>query len=238
MKTKHNGLTLISLIAAIVGVIVSFSLLKEDVLSTAKTLFEYFPAKFGVQPAMTWDGAIYLGIFVSVMQVVSASVASRKELAKSILWTARFLFALSMPFDAWTDIVFRSGNFTGNAVVATVTTISFYTFGSELLFSLSCLIVLTSWRQGVRELMWFAALGIEGIKSISTEWRVIVRSAHNSEQKTIQSSDSSVQYPHQKSVSDLVPQSSFRRQTPTPRQTAFDYQEPTYHSVTYQEQKK
>jgi hypothetical protein len=195
MKTKHNGLTLISLIAAIAGVIVSFSLLKEDVLSTASTLFEYFPANFGVTPAMTWTGAIYLGVFVSVTQIVTASVASRKELSKTIRYTAGLLLMLSIPFDAWTDIVFRSGNFTGNPIVAIVTTVAFYTFGSELMQSLSWIIVLTSWRQGIRELMWFSAKGIEGIRSISTEWRVVIRNAYNSEQKSVQANNPNVSMP-------------------------------------------
>jgi len=251
MKTKHNGLTLISLIAAIAGVIVSFSLLKEDVLSTAKTLFEFFPTNFGVQPAMTWEGAIYLGIFVSVTQIVSASVASRKELAKTIRYTAGFLLALSIPFDAWTDIVFRSGNFTGNPVVATVTTIAFYTFGSELMQSLSWLIVLTSWRQGVREMMWFFAKGIEGIKSVAPEWFTIVRNVRSQEMREVQTKASVTSYPAQTyqqpaqarpqspqafnpSAYGMKSASQIARPAPKPvaRQGSFVSQEPSYHPLS------
>ena len=231
MKTKHNGLTLISLIAAIAGVIVSFSLLKEDVLSTAKTLFEYFPANFGVQPAMTWTGAIYLGIFVSVTQVVSASVASRKELSKAVRWTAGILLVLTIPFDAWTDIVFRSGNFTGDPLVAIVTTIAFYTFGSEIMQSLSWLIILTSWRQGVRELMWFAAKGIEGFKSIKTEWPTIRRNTRNQEMRDVERMSSTTPAPPSTVNPYLVPGSNIQRPATRPRPANPPYNEPTYHSV-------
>lgn len=247
MKTKHNGVMLVSVIAAIVGLVVSFSLLKEDVLSTAKTLFEYFPSKFGVTPAMSWEGAIHLGIFVSVAQVVTISAASRVDLAKAIRWSAGAVIGPAILFDAWTDIVFRSGDFTGNPVVATVTTIAFYTFGSEFLQSLSWIVVLTSWRQAVRELMHFTAKLFEGIRSIGSEWAVIVRNARSQEQRSIVRSNPNTTYnadvgqpTHYKTPTTPSQSATYPRVAPkTPTiQRGFpnfrspeDPPEPTYHPI-------
>lgn len=186
MSKRKNGMTLILLIAAVVGVITSFTLLKEDVLSTAKTLFEYFPSRYGVTPASTWEGAKFLGIFVTVTQIVAAGVAFRKELPVLIRLSAGFLLILSAPFDCWTDVVYRSGNFTGDTKVALITTIAFYTFGSEMMQSLSWLVIFMTWREGIREAMWVSARTWAGVSSIGTEWKSIRRISDNTEQKDIQ----------------------------------------------------
>lgn len=236
---KNNGLVLISLIAAIAGVVVSYSLLKEDVLSTAKTLFEYFPSKFGVTPASTWEGAIYLGIFVTVTQIVSATIAFQKKFNVWLRVAAGALLVFSIPFDAWTDIVFRSGNFTGDPIVATVTTIAFYTFGSEVMQSLSWIVVLTTWRIGVREGMWAFAKLVEGMKSIKSEWQTISRAARSKEQKDVSARNpeyndgNSYARPEKRYNAQSAAMTNLPHPTPRPVQAPHPTSNPTYHPVSF-----
>lgn len=185
MKNKIVGLSFISFIASIAGLVISFMLLKEDVTSTAHTLFEYFPMKYGVIPSSEWNGSIILGLFTSVLQIVSASVMFSKSFSPQNRWLAVIAFVASCGFDNWTDVVFRSGNLTGDVQVATVTTLAFYTVGSEVLQGFSWLIFFTSWRQGISDFMWGMARLQAGFGSISSEWSNFKRAAARKESKEI-----------------------------------------------------
>lgn len=177
------GLSLFSFLASIAGIVVSFMLLKEDVISTAHTIFEYFPSKFGVTPSTSWEGAIILGIFVSVLQIISASVAFSEKFPKTSRLMAGVVLISSGLFDNWTDVVFRSGNLTGNTRIATITTLAFYTFGSEIAQGLSWLVFVSLWRLAISDLMWGYAMFLSGISSISSEWNRFKRAAYNKESR-------------------------------------------------------
>lgn len=177
------GISLISFFASIAGIVVSFMLIKEDVTSTAHTLFEYFPLKFGVIPSATWTGAIILGVFTSILQVVAASVAFSKQFSTTNRILAFVAFLFSCYFDNWTDVVFRSGNLTGDVRIATVTTLAFYTFGSEVTQGLSWLVFASNWRSAISDIMWGWAKVQAGFSSISSEWKSFQRAANNKESK-------------------------------------------------------
>jgi hypothetical protein len=182
MKKLH-GFSLLSFIAALAGIVISFLLLKEDILSTAKTVFEYFPARYGVIPSATWEGAIVLGLFTSVLQVVSASVMFSDRFSNGVRWLAAASFATSCYFDNWTDIIFRSGNLTGDVTIATITTLAFYTFGSEITQGLSWLVATALWRPAISDLLMAIAKTVAGFKSIGSEWGRFQHAAMNQENK-------------------------------------------------------
>src|SRR5688572_4764136 len=180
MKNKFAGLALITFAFAVAGIVISSLTIKEDVISTAHTIFEYFPMKYGVTPATTWDGAVVLAVFTSVLQVVAASVAfSKFSLSNRVV--AGLALVLSLGFDNWTDVVFRSGNLTGNLQIAWVTTLAFYTAGSEIMQGLSWLVVLSTWRPAISDFMWGLSRFEAGISSISGEWSSFQRAARNKE---------------------------------------------------------
>lgn len=181
MNKKFYGVSLLSFLASLAGVVISFLLLKEDVISTAKTVFEYFPSRYGVTPSTSWDGAIILGVFISVLQVISASVAFSTKFSMPWRILAGTSLILSGWFDNWTDIVFRSGNLEGDVRIATITTLAFYTFGSEVTQSLSWLVLLSSWRTAVSDLLWGWAKAEAGLASIGSEWRHFKKAAYNKE---------------------------------------------------------
>lgn len=175
------GLALVSFLASLAGVIISTLLLKEDVTSTAHTVFEYFPLKFQVKPAETWEGAMILGYFTSVLQIVAASIMFSNYFSNRTRWSAAFAFVLSCFFDNWTDVVFRSGNLLGNIPVAIISTLSFYTVGSEVMSGFSWLVLFTFWRRAVSDLMWGLAMFNAGIRSIGSEWSRFVKAANTKE---------------------------------------------------------
>lgn len=184
MTTKKVvGLSVIGFFAAIAGVVVSTMLLREDVYSTAKTVFEYFPTKFGVTPSATWEGALVLGIFTSVLQIVAAYIVSSDKFSPTIRWIAAPILGASMWFDNWTDVIFRSGYGAGNTKVATVSTLAFYTFGSEVLNSFSLLVVFSIWRSAISDLMWGTARLFQGVGSIAEEWVRFLGAAKRAERK-------------------------------------------------------
>jgi len=183
MNKKFMGTSLISFVASIAGIVVSFMLLKEDVISTAHTIFEYFPSQFGVTPSTSWNGSIVLGVFVSVLQIVCASVAFSEKFPNASRVLSGFVLLLSGFFDNWTDVVFRSGNLTGNVKIATITTLAFYTFGSEISQGLSWLVFVNMWRPAISDAMWGWAKFTTGIGSISSEWNSFKRAAINKESK-------------------------------------------------------
>jgi len=171
MNNKFSGISLISFLSSIAGVAISFLLLKQDVISTAHTVFEYFPQQFGVTPSTTWDGAVVLGLFVSVLEIVSASVAFSKKYSTNWRIIAGISFVVSLYFDNWTDVIFRSGWGTGDMKVAQITTLMFYTFGSELTQTLSWMILMSLWRPAISDIMWGLVRFGAGISSINSEWK-------------------------------------------------------------------
>lgn len=180
-KNNITGLALVSLLFAIAGIVISTMTIKEDVTSTAKTIFEYFPSKYGVTPASTWAGAMTLGIFISVFQVVASSVAFSKNFHITNRIVATFALGISLVFDNWTDVVFRSGYLSGNTEIAWITTVAFYTLGSEIMQGLSWLVVFSTWRVAVSDFMWGLAKFNSGLSSIGSEWNSFKRAANNKE---------------------------------------------------------
>lgn len=122
-----------------------------------------------------------LGVFITVLQIVSASVAFAERF--SVPW--RVLAGVSLLasglFDNWTDIVFRSGNLTGDMKVAVITTLAFYTFGSEITQGLSWLVFMSSWRKAISDLMFGWASFIAGLDSIGGEWKRVSQDASKKE---------------------------------------------------------
>jgi len=170
------------LIAFLVGLSVALlgtALIKEDIASTAETLFVYFPIRFGVTPSVTRTGAVFLGVFTSLVQAIAIGVATSKNFTTSTRISAGVLFIIFLPFDNWTDIVHRSGYLSGNIWVAVATTIIFYTFGSEVASGLGWLAVALFFRPALSQLMLiFASVGAF-FKVLKTEWRNYTRVAAN-----------------------------------------------------------
>ena len=183
MNKKIVGLAFVSFLAAIAGIVISAFLIKEDVTSTAHTIFEYFPLKYGVIPSSTWEGAITLGIFITVFQVVASSVAMSDRFSMTSRGVGFMSFLAACAFDNWTDVVFRSGNLSGDLEVAIVTTLSFYTFGSEVLQGLSWLVFISTWRTALSDFMLGVARFQAGVNSIGAEWKRFQGAAHRKENK-------------------------------------------------------
>ena len=176
---RITGLAFISFVFSIAGIVISALLLKEDVISTAHTIFEYFPLRYGVTPSSTWEGALILGVFTSVLQVIAANVAFSRNFSKAARVVAFVSFVASCVFDNWTDVVFRSGNLQGDMRIAIVTTLAFYTLGSEVTQGLSWLVFASLWRAAISDLMWALAKTSAGFGSIQSEWRSISRATQN-----------------------------------------------------------
>ena len=172
---RITGLAFVAFVFAIAGVIISALLIKEDVVSTAHTIFEFFPERYGVTPSSTWEGAIILGVFTSILQVVSASVAGSKSFSASSRGVAFLSFVSACVFDNWTDVVFRSGNLSGDVRIATITTLAFYTFGSEVTQGLSWLVITGFWRAAISDAMRLSANFSVGMSTISSEWKSVKR---------------------------------------------------------------
>lgn len=237
MNKKLMGLSLFSFLASIAGIAVSLMLLKEDVVSTAHTIFEYFPNTFGVTPSTSWEGAIILGVFVSILQIISASVAFSEKFPRNSRILATVVLVASGLFDNWTDVVFRSGNLTGDMKVATITTLAFYTFGSEIAQGLSWLIFVSLWRPAISDLMWGYARLLAGFSSISAEWSKFQRAAHNKEfgerdieKSKPQSSFKSQPQPSWEELKKRMADAEKRRPVATPN--VMRAEQPTYHSIS------
>lgn len=185
MTNKITGVAFISFLFSIAGIVISTLTIKEDVTSTAHTIFEYFPSQYGVVPSETWEGAIILGIFTTVLQVITANVVFSKRFSVSVWSVAALGLVASLLFDNWTDVVFRSNNLTGNLRIAIVTTVAFYTLGSEIMQSLSWLVLMATWRPAISDFMWGAAKIQAGLSSIGQEWGSFRRAASNKEKERI-----------------------------------------------------
>lgn len=184
------GLSLLAFLASMAGIVIAFMLMKEDVISTAHTLNEFFPTRYGVTPSSTWEGSIILGLFTTVLQIVAASTAFSNNVPSGWRWLSAFLLVAGCVFDNWTDVVFRSAYLTGNITVAIVTTVSFYTAGSELLQSFSLLIFFSYWRRAISDLMWGIAMLRAGLRSILSEWTRYISAADRKEKSRPTHADS------------------------------------------------
>ena len=236
-SSKLVGFSILSFLASIAGIVVSFLLLKEDVLSTAKTLFEFFPMKYGVIPSATWSGAIVLGLFTSILQIVSASISLSPRYGSWTRILATVSLIVSAWFDNWTDVVFRSGYLTGNTRIATISTLAFYTFGSEITQSLSWIVFLNIWRVAISDFMWGSAKLGAGFSSIKLEWKKFQSAAKRVEDKERGVDESLASKPQ----STVRPASSINRPSsqtqsfrPAPRpDSKVRPSDPTYHSISY-----
>lgn len=251
INQQNNVFVIVGFVAGIAGVVISWSLLKEDIFSTAKTLFEYFPATFGVTPASTWEGAERLGWFTTILQIVAGTIAFTRGYNPWLRLVSLLLLGISAPFDNWTDVVYRSGFMKGDPTVAFITTVMFYTVGSELLQSFSWVIIISTWRQSVREIMRAFARIKAGVTSISGEWERIKRIADNAEAKEIadtykhtvgggspQGSQPGQSQSNKNNQKSVVPQNNPSpdpvRQAPKPKPVSQAMEEPTYHPIGMQ----
>lgn len=235
MTKKFVGLSIIAFVASIAGILVSFLTLREDVISTAKTLFEYFPASYGVTPAVNWEGAIILAVFTSVLQIVSASVAFSSKYSPLTRIGAIITLIASAWFDNWTDVVFRSGYLTGDTKIATVSTLAFYTFGSEITQSLSWLVFLNIWRLAISDVMWGTARLVAGYKSIAEEWGRFKSAAHRAERRErgFEGDSSGTSSRPQTEIREQSPNTQSNQQPARGQRETSDGVEIPYHPLSY-----
>lgn len=162
------------LVAILLGLavgLVSLSLIKEDVISTAGTLFNFFPSKYGVAPAETYDGAVMLGIFTSLAQAIAMGIIPMRDIKRGTRISAIIIFLIFLPFDNWTDIVHRSNYLSGNIWVSSGTTFVFYTFGSEVAAGLGWYAVFKFLRPAISQIMLLIASLIAFFGMIGKEWK-------------------------------------------------------------------
>lgn len=232
-KPLIKGFALVAFFASLAGIYISFGLLKEDVLSTALTVFNYFPLEYGVTPATDMQGAMILGWFTTVLQIVTAGIIfSNGYFPKITRWIAIVSFALACGFDNWTDIVHRSGYLTGNMKVSIVTTFSFYTVGSEVLQALSWAVMITFWRTAISDVMWGWAVFLAGIRSIKNEMNNFHRSAGNIEKlnRNSEGANTTNNNNNKKPYTPNKPQTYTRPQDNKP--SSFKAPRPIHHSPT------
>ena len=247
-QRKLNGLMIFLFLSSIAGIIVSYTLIEEDVLSTALTLFEYLPSRYGVRPAVEWEGAVRLGIFTTVAQIISGAIMGNKSIPKFWRWVAGIMFVVFMPIDYFTDVVHRSAYFTGNLPIAVVTTMIYYTLGSEMLQAASWVMLFMTWRVGIRELLWALTNVVEVVSNLGNDWRRMRGNANSVSQRELNEQMRSMgtggiqntsYQPRSSSASNqpvLRPASQMSpRPAPKPvsRQTSFVPPEPTYHPLSY-----
>lgn len=256
-QSLTKQVTVLLFAASIAGVVISFLLLKEDIMSTANTLTIYFPMQFNVTPSSEENGWI-LGLFISVIQIVSAGVMMSEYFSKLTRWMSAIMLLIALPFDAWTDIVYRSGYLAGNIPVAVATTIAFYTFGSEIMQSLSLMVFFTLWRQALADIFWGVSYAVEQIKTIAPEVASFRQAANRlaireSERRVSNRAAQPLGYTptasgghpqqYQQQYRPATPQSSFKpattqpssnypRPAPKPLPTYDTKPEPTYHPVS------
>lgn len=182
-------------VASLAGIVLSTLQIYEDVKSTAGTLLVYFPRQWGVFPVTTEPSSMVLGLFVSIVQIIAIAIAFSNMFSLSRRAGAGFIALVSVPFDAWTDIVYRSGYLTGNLAVSTVTTIAFYTFGSEALSAFSWLLFIATWRQAIADISWTIAFTIENVKTIAPEFKRFMAAAERQASKQLEERTSQFGYP-------------------------------------------
>ena len=193
-KKVKRGIALLLFTASMFGIVTSTGLMKDDILSTANTVFTYFPLQFGVTPASTWEAALWIGAWTTILQVVSAGIAFSKRFGmwySPVRVIAFLALCASLPFDNWTDIVFRSGYLTGNLPVATITTFAIYTGGSELTQFLSLTIFFSTWRSAISDLIYAKETLSAGIRSIYPEIQRVRSTVRSAEYKARGLNDSS-----------------------------------------------
>ena len=186
-NTKKKGLfdnvAPVVVLFAIATLAVGISLLRDDVLSTAETMYTYFPQEFGVYPAMDFTGAIVLGLFVSVVQMVSLVVATSPAFDKNVRVIAWIVYGILAFLDGWTDVIHRSNKLKGDVGVSVGVTLGFYTLGSEFSSSLAIAVIATFWRKATSDVLFGWAQISAFLSNIAREYSSYRRAANNRESK-------------------------------------------------------
>lgn len=182
-----NDLSVFILFSAVALMITSLFMIKEDVYSTTMTLLVYFPLAFEVNPASDLIGALALGAFVSLTQVVTIAVALNDNFLQTTRIVSIVLYVCFMLFDGFTDITHRSQYLTGNIYVASAVTFAFYTMGAEILSGFSGLLISKYWRRGISDIMLFIAGIVAFFKNVAHEWSNYRRIAGKKEERYISS---------------------------------------------------
>jgi len=182
-KGLFDNVAPVVVLFSIATMVVGISLLRDDVLSTAETMFRYFPEQFGVYPATDFTGAVVLGLFISVTQIVSLVVATSPNFPKNIRWIAGFIYGTAAAIDGYTDVVHRSGGLKGDVPVSIGVTLGFYTFGSEFSTSLAAAVFGHFWRKATSDIMFGAAQFFAFLGNMAKEFSSYQRAARNRETK-------------------------------------------------------
>jgi len=169
-KNVTNGFSLLIFLFGIGALIISFSLIREDVMSTAHTMLYYFPTQFGVTPVSDMTGGIIVGLFFTFTQVASLAAAMTKEFSKKNRIVGAVLFLVFMIADNWTDIVYRSNSFTGNIWITILVTGTIYTMGSEFSSGIASSIISHYWRSAIAEIFMGVATAKNKIGLLGKEW--------------------------------------------------------------------
>lgn len=179
VKNLNIFIFLIGIAAAISG----FSLLKEDVMSSAYTLLDYFPREFKVKPVSDLTGGIAVGLFFTFTQIAGLFAAMTKEFNIKVRWTGAILFVLFMLIDNWTDIVYRSQYLSGDLVVSVLVTGTIYTVGSEFSSGVAVALVSSFWRSALSEFLMFFAILKNKASSLGRDWKRYDEAARRMEQR-------------------------------------------------------
>lgn len=184
--TYFENMNLFIFLGALGASIIGFGLLKDDVLSTAYTMLDYFPKTFGVRPASDFNSAIIIGLFFSFTQVAGLSAALTKEFGMKQRITGFVLFIAFMLGDNWTDVVYRSQYLTGDIWISILVTGTLYTVGSEFSSGIAIALMTHYWRPALSEfLMLFATIQAK-IGVLGKEWGSFSRAAKNREKNYVE----------------------------------------------------
>ena len=182
----NNNAFIVSLIGLGLTILSAF-LMVDDVMSTAETLYVYMPSEYGVIVVMTAQGSYIAGTFVTVSQIATILIWTNNEFDNKTRWSAFFAWVISMIIDNWTDIALRSSYFTGDIAIATISTLWFYTIGSELLSGIGLLLFTKYLRKGYSQAMFFIAKIGAFFSVQKKEWKINKGIANKKEDEFINS---------------------------------------------------
>jgi len=178
-KSFFEKQPLTAFILGLAVALVATYLIKDDVISTAETLFNYLPIKFDVRPTEAWEGALVLGAFTSLVQAIAMGIMPMKDAKTGIRISALVIFIIFLPIDNWSDIVHRSNYLSGNIWVAVGTTFIFYTFGSEIAAGLGWFTAFKFFRPAISQLMLLSASFFAFFGIVKAEWSRYMQVARN-----------------------------------------------------------
>ncbi len=222
---KENVLDKLPIFAVLVGVsltAVGLFFIKDDVYSSAKTLFEYFPAKFNVYPASKFENALMLGVFLSLIQAVTMAIVPSKNFSWKLRLSSLIMLIISILLDNWTDVVHRSQYLQGNIYVATGITVGFYTLGSEIATGLGLYLIGLYMRPALSQLMLLWAMLGSLIDVIRSEWNNYVKVAKLRSERYVKERNDELYLKyelenggHQRKSKNRTPNRPQTRKTPT-----------------------